>query len=283
MQDASSQCEALLRAGDRDRFLAALFAPAEHRSAILALYAFNLEIARVREVAREPLAGEIRLQWWSDVLGGEPRGEAQGHPVVAALLAAVAKYRLDKSRLLALIEARSFDLFDEPMLTMADFEKYADAAAGGLMSLCAQVLDNGGAPGTGELSHHAGIAHAIAGLLSALALHARRGQLYLPLELLRRHGSDRQEQQREHASPALRAALAEFRLIARRHLERARELRKTAPAHLLPAYLPAALAGPTLARMERPDYEPFVPVEIAPWRRQWLIWRAARHPDRIFR
>ena len=140
MQDASSQCEALLRAGDRDRFLAALFAPAEHRGAILALYAFNLEIARVREVVREPLAGEIRLQWWSDVLGGEPRGEAQGHPVVAALLAAVAKYRLDKARLLALIEARRFDLFNEPMLTMADFEKYADAAAGGLMSLCAQIL-----------------------------------------------------------------------------------------------------------------------------------------------
>ena len=44
---------------------------------MFALYAFNLEIARVREVAREPLAGEIRLQWWSDVLGGEGRGERQ--------------------------------------------------------------------------------------------------------------------------------------------------------------------------------------------------------------
>ena len=35
---------------------------------------------------------------------------------------------------------------------------------------------------------------------------------------------------------------------------------------------------PTLARMERRDYDPFVPVEIAQWRRQWLIWRAARRP-----
>jgi phytoene synthase len=51
----------------------------------------------------------------------------------------------------------------------------------------------------------------------------------------------------------------------------------------MPALLPVALAGPTLARMERRDYDPFVPIEIAPWRRQWLIWRAARQPSRIFR
>jgi hypothetical protein len=36
-------------------------------------------------------------------------------------------------------------------------------------------------------------------------------------------------------------------------------------------------------RMERRDYDPVVPVELAPWRRQWLIWRAARRPSRIFR
>jgi phytoene synthase len=80
MQDAFTYCETLVRAGDKDRFLATLFAPAEHRAAIFALYAFNLEIARVREVARGPLAGEIRLQWWSDVLGGEGGGEIEGHP-----------------------------------------------------------------------------------------------------------------------------------------------------------------------------------------------------------
>jgi phytoene synthase len=50
----------------------------------------------------------------------------------------------------------------------------------------------------------------------------------------------------------------------------------------MPALLPVALAGPTLARMERRDYDPFAPVEIAQWRRQWLIWRAARRPTRMF-
>jgi len=70
MQDAFAHCEGLVRAADRDRFLTTLFAPAEHRPALLALYAFNLEVARVREIVHEPLAGEIRLQWWNDVLEG---------------------------------------------------------------------------------------------------------------------------------------------------------------------------------------------------------------------
>ena len=70
MPDAFAHCEALVRAADRERFLTALFAPADRRNALFALYAFNIEIARVREAVREPLAGEIRLQWWSDALRG---------------------------------------------------------------------------------------------------------------------------------------------------------------------------------------------------------------------
>ena len=84
MQDAFAYCEAQVRAGDRDRFLAALFAPAQHRAGLFALYAFNLEIARVREAARTPMAGEIRLQWWSDVLAGKARGAPR--PVRSLLL-----------------------------------------------------------------------------------------------------------------------------------------------------------------------------------------------------
>ena len=96
----------LVRTADKDRFLSALFAPAEHRGALFALYAFNIEVSRVREVAREPLAGEIRLQWWRDVLAGEGRGEVAANPVAAALLASLARYRLPAARLEALIEAR---------------------------------------------------------------------------------------------------------------------------------------------------------------------------------
>ena len=85
MQDVFAHCEALVRAADKDRFLAALFAPAAHRGALYALYAFNIEIARVRESIHEPLAGEIRLQWWTDAIAGKAAGDAQANPVAAAL------------------------------------------------------------------------------------------------------------------------------------------------------------------------------------------------------
>jgi 15-cis-phytoene synthase len=282
MRDAFAHCEALLRAADRDRFLATLFAPAEHRDALFALYAFNVEVTRVREAAREPLAGEIRLQWWSDVLGGAGRGEVAAYPEAAALLESIARYRLPVGRLDALIAARRFDLYDEPMATLADLEVYADSASSGLIALAAQVLLRGGEPDIGALCHHAGVAHAIAGLLKAFPVHAGRGQLFLPLEVLQRHGASRQDVAGGRATPQLRAALAELRQRARHHLREAQELLAAAPPAVLPALLPVVLAAPTLARMERRDYDPFVPVEIAPWRRQWLIWRAARQPARIF-
>src|SRR5262245_26427617 len=278
MRDAFAHCEALLRAADRDRFLATLFAPAEHRDALFALYAFNVEITRVREAAREPLAGEIRLQW----LGGAGRGEVAAYPEAAALLESVARYRLPAERFEALIAARRFDLYDEPMATLGELEAYAGGASSGLIALAAQILLAGAEPDMGALCHHAGVAHAIAGLLKAFPVHAARGQLFVPLEVLERHGASRQDVAGGRATPQLRAALAELRQRARHHLRAAQELIAAAPPAVLPALLPVALAAPTLARMERRGYDPFVPTEIAPWRRQWLIWRAARQPARIF-
>ena len=282
MQQAFAHCEALVRAADRDRFLATLFAPRERRGALFALYAFNVEIARVREVVRDPVAGEIRLQWWSDVLAGDGRGEIEAHPVASALRASVARYGLPPERLQTTISARRFDLYDEPMATLADLEAYADGASSSLIALAAQIL-NGGAPDIDALSHHAGRAQAIAGLLKAFPFHAARGQLFVPLELLERHGADREDVRIGRATPQLRSALADLRDSARRHLRQAQDMARTVSPDVMPALLPVALAGSTLARMERGDYDPFVPVEIAPWRRQWLIWRAARRPARIFR
>jgi phytoene synthase len=280
MQDAFAHCEGLVRAADRDRFLTILFAPAEHRRALAALYAFNLEIARVREVVHQPAAGEIRLQWWGDVLDGAGWGETAAHPVAAALLASIARYRLPQERLKALIGARRFDLYDEPIRTLADLEAYGQGASAGPIALAAYIL--AGDADIDALSRHAGLAHAIAGLLAAFPLHAARGQLFIPTEILARHGAAREQAIGGQATPQLQAALAELRLHARRHLRAAQQLLAAAPAAVLPALLPVALAGPTLARMERRGYDPFVPIAIAPWRRQLIIWRAAKWPRRIF-
>jgi phytoene synthase len=279
MQDAFAYCAELVRTADRDRFLGALFAPAEHRAALHALYAFNVEVARVREVAREPLPGEIRLQWWSEVLRGERAGEASANPVASALLTVIERYRLASTRLTALIDARCFDLYDDPMARLADLEAYARKTSSALLALAAQILGSVDGEVTETVADDAGIAYAIAGLIRAFPLHAARRQLYVPLKLLEHHGVEPQDIFAGRSSKNLRAALAELQAVARRHLLAAHQQITTLPDAALPAFLPVALARPALDRLARCD--PFAPAELSPWRRQWLIWRAARNPARI--
>ena len=276
MQDAFAHCAELVRTLDRDRYVAALFAPAEYRDALFALYAFNAEIARVRDVAREPMPGEIRLQWWREVVSGERSGEAAANPVAAALLATVRRSNLAVELLRTLIEAHRFDLYDEPMARLPDLEGYARGTGSTLIALAARVLSGVNLEATAQ---PAGIAYALANIMRAFPLHARRGQLFVPIEMLSRHGVDPQDIFAGRSSAGLNAALAEFRDVARGHLAEVRQSLTALPAEALAAFLPVALVAPSLRRLERSDV--FSPAEISPWRRQWLIWRAARNPARI--
>ncbi len=275
MPDAFDHCEAMVREGDKDRFLATLFAPQKYRRPLYALYAFNLEIAKVRETAHEPMPGEIRLQWWRDVLGGAGRGEVSAHPVASALRETVVRYRLPPKMLEDLIDARTFDLYDDPMASLADLQLYAVRTSAALIDMASRILSDG-RDVAGDLAGHAGIAYAIAGLLRAFPLHASRHQLYVPADVLARHGVQAEDIFVGTATAELRAALAELRLHVRQHLESAQKLAADAPSAIAPALLPATLVRPALDRMEKRSYQPFKPFEIPQWRRQWTLWRAAR-------
>jgi len=274
-------CAALVRDADRDRYLATLFAPADKRDALFALYAFNVEISRVREVAREPMPGEIRLQWWREVLSGERDGEAAAHPVAAALLDGLRRNAIAPDRLAGIVDAHTFDLYDEPMATLDSLDNYGVMTQSALIDIAAAILGGGG-PNSMMLIRHAGIADAVTHVLAGLARHAARRQLYIPLEVLDRHAVDREDIFAARASDPLKAALGEMRRHARRQMAAARLEMADAPAAILPALLPLALLAPTLRPMERRGYEPFDVVPLSSLRRQWLIWRAARDPKRIF-
>ena len=278
MQDAFAYCAELVRTTDRDRYLATLFAPAEHRGALFALYAFDGELGRVREMAREPLPGEVRLQWWNDVLRGERDGEAGANPVASALLQTISRYGLDTAALIGVIEARRFDLYDEPIRTIADLEDYERKTSSVLVALAAKMLSSARVQ---ETADPAGIAYGIALILRAFPLHAARGQLYVPADLLARHGVRTSDVFAGHSSDGLNTALAEMRNLARRYLAKVGARVPELPQEVLPAFLPVALVHPLLRRLDRCGA--YSLVEISPWRRQWLIWRAAHNPARIAR
>jgi phytoene synthase len=275
MEDAFAHCEQLVRQADKDRFFAALFAPAGRRRQLLALYAFNVEVARVRERISEPLAGEVRMQWWRDVIAGERAAEAPSHPVAAALVQTIVRSRLPLPPLLGLIEARCFDLYDEPMQTLAQLEDYAARTSSSLLELAALILGDA-SDAVARAAAPAGMAYGICGLLRAFPLHAARGQVYIPRDVLDRHGARRENILAGRDTPELRYAFAEMRDYAAAHLQEYAQVRAALPAAVLPAFLPVALVRSYLDRLERS--EPFTLADVAQWRRQWLLWRAARRP-----
>jgi phytoene synthase len=269
-----AHCEALVREADPDRYWASLLAPVEKRPYLHALHAFNFEIARVRDAVREPMLGEIRLQWWRDALQGEARGDVRANPVAAALDDTIVKFRLPRQSLVDLIEARMFDLYDDPMPSLNDLEGYCGETSSSLIQLSSIILNEGKDPGTADAAGHAGVAYAVTGLLRAFPIHARQGQLYIPVDILARHGVVREDIVTGRGGPGLKGALADMRAIARRHLDQVKTLRSTVPSAVEPAFRPLALVEPYLKAMERRDYDPLhTSIDLPRWRRIWALWR----------
>lgn len=277
MQDAYAYCEALVRTADKDRYLASLFAPAAARSHLHALSAFANEIARVREAARGPLPGEIRLQWWRDALNGEGRGEVTANPVAAALLDTIARCALSRERLIAVIDAHAFDLYDEAMPSLADLDVYAEQTAGTLFSLAAEILGStNGADAITAAAVPAGIAYAVAQHLRTFPRDLARHQLFVPLDLLAQYGVIRQEIEARQNAAGLREVLAALHDHVRAAFARFVAAAPGIPESCAPAFLITAVVRPLLARLDATAADPFAFVEVPTWRRQWAIWRAAR-------
>jgi phytoene/squalene synthetase len=100
-----------VRQADRDRFLAALFAPEPQRRDLLALLAFDHELARTRAVTREPMLARIRLQWWRDAaaeIAGEGKPRAQ--PIVESLSETVRRHGLPLQDMIELIDAHEEEI-----------------------------------------------------------------------------------------------------------------------------------------------------------------------------
>src|SRR5471032_1670284 len=216
-RDPAAFCAGLVLSHDFPRYASTLFLPAASRRALLALYAFNVEISRVREQVSQPLPGEMRLQWWTDMLAGGGHGGIEGNPVAAELLLAIRNWRLPVERLSRLIEEHQFDLYNDPMPTKAALEGYINDTSSALFSLGAGIA-GAQSDEVEHLARHAGLAQGIAQVMTALPLDASRRQLFVPLQLLESHGSDMEEMFAGKQTPKLRAALDQLIGEARTHL-----------------------------------------------------------------
>jgi phytoene synthase len=274
-QDAAGFCAELVRTHDFTRYASTLFVPADQRRPLLALYAFNVEVSRVRIQVSQPLSGEVRLQWWMDMLGGTADGGVEGNPVAAELLLAIRNARLPLERLSRLIDEHQFDLYNDPMPTMAALEGYIQETSAALFSLAARIAGWH----SNEIEHlarHAGLAQGMVQVMATLPLDASRRQLFVPLQVLERHGSGVEEIFAGKQTPRLRAALDQLVDDARGHLKTALMLLKNVPPPARPLFLPLAMTRRDLDRMSRADSDPFTLLPSSRLRTLWTLWRAAR-------
>ncbi len=171
-KDSAAFCADLVRTHDFARYASTLFLPAVQRRALLAVYAFNVEISRVRDQVSQPLPGEIRMQWWTDMLEGARHGEVEGNPVAVELLQVIGDFRLPVGSLSRLIEEHQFDLYNDPMPSMAALEGYVTDTSSALLSLGARIA----APpseAADHLARHAGLAQGMAQVISVAAARCR--------------------------------------------------------------------------------------------------------------
>ena len=271
-ESALSFCTDLVRAHDYDRYLCAMFAPETARAGLMAVYAFNQEIAKIRDVITEPVSGHIRLQWWREALDTVYAGGDPGHPVAVALGDAIERFALGRSHFDRLIDGRAFDVEDHRPENLAALESYADATSTPLVSLALEVLAERGAAAHAA-GRHIGIAWGLIGQLRATAYLARKKRTFLPLDELSRVGLAPEDvfnvrlSRHRSSSGDTRKALArvakEIAALANDHLIGARnfrsEFKKKTLVRFLPAYLPGILANGYLGRLHWRDHDLFAP------------------------
>jgi phytoene synthase len=260
-----------VRKTDYDRYLSALFARAEARPHLFALYAFNHEIAKTAETVSQPVLGLVRLNWWRETVQEIYTGRVREHDVAQALAKTVEARALPRALIDAMIDARESDLEETPFADLAQMKAYADATSGNLMRLAARSLGAGDA--LDKAAYEAGVAYALTGLLRALPFRAARRNLVLPLEPLRAAGLSAEDVFAGKAGPQLSSVIGEVGGHAMAHLRAAREMQ--IPRRFLAAFLTAALVPVHLRAMMRPGFDPFHDAaEIAIHGTQFAMLRA---------
>ncbi|MDE0800689.1 MAG: phytoene/squalene synthase family protein [Rhodospirillaceae bacterium] len=268
----------LVKRYDRDRFLTALFAPNGMREPLMVLYAFNVEIARIRETVTEPVIGQMRLQWWRDTLTNisQGKGAPKGHPVAENLAALMGSRSLTLEHFLSLLDERELDMMDEPPCSMKDLIAYCRGSSVGLSLLALDVLGVNDA-GSRRAAESVATAWALTGIARAVRHYALAGRVMLPGDGLKQHGLAVQSLQDPDTAGPAAALIEEVCDQAQVFLEEARVVQRSINLKALPVLLLATLADRYLADIKTAEYQIYDPRLMrqhpAVARLWWNAWR----------
>jgi 15-cis-phytoene synthase len=261
------------RPAEPDRYLAALLASEPQRTALLTIAAFSAELRRIPAYVTEPAIGEIRLQWWRDAIDGFAAGQRTGNPVADALGETVLQFNLPAPLLIAMTEARAFDLYDDPMADDAAFAGYLSKTEGVPFELAFRIMA-GRTPDAAETGALATTARAygVARLTGDLPYWLARGRCPFTGATLSAAGATLETLLNSEQSTVARVLIEHLSRDAQATYVAAKAQCATWPRTHRLAVLPLCTVPPYLRALRAPKRHPLrEPLELAPLTRVWRI------------
>lgn len=274
----------IVRSADPARYFASQFIPAIYRNDIFALHAFDLEIRKIVRTIREPVAGEIRLQWWREVFQGARNAEAAASPLAHLMLDLTQRHSIGPQIWENYLDGRIFDLYDDAVEDRAAFEAYSGQTEGTVLQLACLILDRGQSTSASQVSGYLACVlclwdRVLQPLLYTdqplMSQHVSRISRHLPPELREVSGLVANPYLESEAVDIERAA-SEVCVVAESYLEKARAAADTVPTTLRPAFLHVAPIAAQIAKLHRHS-QLELPWKLAGTSRLiWQLWRSSR-------
>lgn len=267
-----SFCREMVRADDRERYDCCLFAPSSLQPRLWALYAFNQEIAKTRENVSEEALGQIRLQWWRDVVQELREGIIRDHPVVKAMSQELTNPAV-LDLLDRLIDAREQDLYDDGPADFDALVSYAEGV-GGILSEVALLLSVSSKEAEPLIakSRSAGKAWAMLGLVRAIPFHWASNRNYLPDDKGKASlATTDADKMFELAAPSIEKMLT----FVSDEIAKLKTKKGSVPHAARHVFLPLVLVESNLLALNRVRNNPFKAREIGTLSRLWTLFKAS--------
>lgn len=263
-----------LKTLDPQRYLACLYVPERHRDDVAAIWAFDAEVARIPGLVSEPMPGEIRIQWWQDLL---TRGKKDGSgPLAEALLGAIEKHDLPVETFHTYLEARTFDLYNDPMPDTGSFEGYLGETVSVHLQNAALCLGAERTTLLADACGHAGMALGIVKLIARLSIDRARRQVFIPMDMVRKQGLDEEGWLDDEISEDHLLVVEDLCQLCRYHATFAQSVVGELPRELKPVFLQLAVVEPSLKAIRKAAEDVFVsPVSLSPLGLHWAFFRAS--------
>ncbi|XP_049709934.1 NADH dehydrogenase (ubiquinone) complex I, assembly factor 6 isoform X2 [Elephas maximus indicus] len=251
-------CMELLRKRDYEGYLCSLLQPAESRSAVFALRAFNVELAQVKDSVSEKTIGLMRMQFWKNTVEDIYCDNPPQQPVAIELWKAVKRHNLTKRWLMKIVDEREKNLDDKAYRNIQELETYAENTQASLLYLTLEIL------GVKDLhadhaASHIGKAQGIVTCLRAAPYHGSRRKVFLPMDICMLHGVSQEDFLRKNQDKNVRDVIYDIASQAHLHLKHARSFHKSVPLRAFPAFLQTVALEDYLKKIQRVDFDIFHP------------------------